>query len=345
MLDLHLNLTPEKPAPSMFTGPVAPDENVVYDLLVIGAGPAGLNAALYAKRKGRNVAVFGDRVGGQMLNTSMVENYIGTSQNSGYELSQKFGNDIEALGIPILSGYLIDGWQQEEDDVIKLYATNRKQYRGKTVLLATGSTPRKLGIPGEIELADRGVSYCAICDGPLFKQKRLIVAGGGNAAAEAALDLARIGREVTVVQRSEFRADHILMAELEKLDNVTLLTQTQIERINGEEHVENIEVYDKVRGKRYVIEADAVFVEIGHDPNLGPFKMDLEVNDNGEIIVDQCNRTNIPGVFAAGDVTETMYKQIVIAAADGAQAALSINNELTTGESRMQTAAHKERNC
>lgn len=138
MLDLHLNLTPEKPAPSMFTGPVAPDENVVYDLLVIGAGPAGLNAALYAKRKGRNVAVFGDRVGGQMLNTSMVENYIGTSQNSGYELSQKFGNDIEALGIPILSGYLIDGWQQEEDDVIKLYATNRKQYRGKTVLLATG---------------------------------------------------------------------------------------------------------------------------------------------------------------------------------------------------------------
>lgn len=343
MLDLHLNLTPENPAPSMFKGPVAPDENVVYDLLVIGAGPAGLNAALYAKRKGRNVAVFGDRVGGQMLNTSMVENYIGTSQNSGFELSQRFGNDVESLGIPVLSGYMIDGWL-EEDGWIKLYATNKKQYRGKTVLLATGSTPRKLGVPGEAELADRGVSYCAICDGPLFKQKRLIVAGGGNAAAEAALDLARIGKEVTVVQRSQFRADYILMSELEKLDNVTLLTKTQIERINGDEHVVSILVHDKVKDTRYEIEADAVFVEIGHDPNLGPFKADVDVNDNGEIIVDQCNRTNIPGVFAAGDVTETMYKQIVIAAADGAKAALSINNELTTGESRSHSSALKERN-
>ncbi|HHU12963.1 MAG TPA: FAD-dependent oxidoreductase [Clostridiaceae bacterium] len=329
MLELHLNLTPENE--TEIQGPVTPDPRRTYDTLIVGAGPAGLNAALYLKRKGRDVAVFGDKVGGQMLNTSSVENYIGTGQNSGYDLSQQFSRDVERMGIPVLSGYRIESWRMS-DDGFALTADNKTVYKGRTVLIATGSNPRHLNIPGESAFADKGVSYCAICDGPLFGNKRIAVAGGGNAAVEAALDLARIAKELTVVQRSQFRADEVLLNELRAMDNVTLLTETRMEAIEGDEHVEGIRVFSKQDNEMRYLPLDAVFIEIGHDPNVGPFAGDVLTNDRGEIIIDEHNRTNIPGMYAAGDVAETMYKQIVIAAADGAKAALSINNDLTAGK-------------
>lgn len=331
MLDLNLNITPEVASPLATKGPLKPDVSVVYDTLVVGAGPAGLNAALYLKRKGRNVAVFGDRIGGQMQDTSVVENYIGTHQNSGYDLSHKFGQDVASVGVPVLEGELVRSWQKE-DTHFKLTMSNGQVYLGKTVLIATGSTPRKLGIPGEKEFVNLGVSYCAICDGPLYSGKRLVVAGGGNAAVEAAMDLSRIAKSVTVVQRSTFRADRVLMEALEQLENVSTMTQTDIRRIEGDCCVKEIVIYDKEKQKESRIEAEAVFVEIGHNPNLGPFAGAVDTNANGEIVVNEHNETSVSGIFAAGDVTSVPFKQIVIAAADGAKAALSINNILTTLE-------------
>lgn len=331
MFDLHLNITPESSSPKAAQGPVKPDTAVVYDTLIVGAGPAGLNAALYLRRKGRHVAVFGDRIGGQMQDTSVVENYIGTHQNSGYDLSHKFGNDVTAVGVPILEGELVRSWQKEGEH-FALTMSNGQVFSGRTVLIATGSTPRKLGIPGEKEFVNLGVSYCAICDGPLYSSKRLVVAGGGNAAVEAAMDLSRIAESVTVVQRSTFRADHVLMDALAQLDNVSTLIQTDIRSIEGDCCVKEIVVFDKDAQEERRLEADAVFVEIGHNPNLGPFAGAVATNENGEIAVNEHNETSVPGIFAAGDVTSVPFKQIVIAAADGAKAALSINNILTTLE-------------
>lgn len=333
MLDLSLNLNldgaakakPDSPAPAR----TEPRADTLYDILVLGGGPAGLNAALYASRKGLKVAVFGERIGGLLLDTSSVDNYIGGGDTSGYDLAMNFERDVRALGVPILEGYRIEGWHREGEDLI-LEATNGEHYHGRTVILATGSMPRHLGVPGEDELSGRGVSYCAICDGPLYRGKRVVISGGGNSAVEAAIDLSRLVSEVTVVQRSVFRADQVLMDEVSKLANVTLFTQTDILRIRGEQKVEGVDVRDKATGEERFISADGVFIEIGHIPQLGPFAGALAVNDINEVVVDAHNHTSEPGVFAAGDVTPTEYKQIVIAAAEGAKAALSVNNYLTT---------------
>lgn len=323
MLELNLNLNLNS-AEEVKKEAVAltPDPAVIYDLLIIGAGPAGLNAALYAKRKGRNVAVIGERLGGQLLDSSTVENYLGTDRLEGHELAARFVRNVRDLSVPMLEGFKVTGYEQD-DQIFSLQLSDNKSYRSRALILATGSRPRRLGVPGEAELSGKGVAFCAICDGPLFSGKRHIVAGGGNAAIEAATGLARIASEVTVVQRSTFRADPILMDEIRRQENVTLLEQTDLLSINGEAKVESITVRDKMRGEEREIPAEAVFVEIGHNPNLGPFAGKLAVNGRGEVEVDAQNMTSIPGLFAAGDVTGTPFKQIIIAAAEGAKAALS----------------------
>lgn len=330
MLNLNLNLgAPQDSTPKETMAPVSPDPELIYDLIVIGGGPAGLNAALYAKRKGRDVAVIGEALGGQMLDTSTVENYIGTDGNTGSSLSESFARNIRNLEVPVLEYYFVDSWEQGDDGIFTLTAGNGQSYQARTLIVATGSSPRHLNVPGEEQLANRGLSYCAICDGPLFRNKRHVIVGGGNSAVEAAIDMARIASEVEIVQRSTFRADQILMDELNSYPNVTTHTQTDIVSIEGEEKVSGVTVHNKETDETHTIPTDAVFIEIGHIPNLGPFEGDLDVNGSGEIIVDMQNQTNIPGIFAAGDVTDTPYKQIIIAAAEGAKAALSANNYLT----------------
>ncbi len=299
---------------------------VLYDLIVIGGGPAGLNAALYAKRKGLQVGVIAKSLGGQVKDTSSVENYLGTLSLSGETLVENFVDHLKSLEVPVSEGQMVVGYEFLEGiEIHQLTLEYGEVYQSKTVLLAMGSTPRKLGVAGEKEFLGKGVAYCAICDGPLFKGKEVIIAGGGNAAVEAALDLGKIASKVKLIHRSQLRADQILIDELEQKENIEVLLETKIEAILGSERVSGVKIHE---GR--IVEADGVFVEIGYVPNVGVFKNSVTLNAKGEIDIDSKNKTNISGVFAAGDVTNVPYKQIVIAAAEGAKAALSINEYLQT---------------
>ncbi|NLB20710.1 MAG: FAD-dependent oxidoreductase [Clostridium sp.] len=308
------------------------DLDVIYDVLIIGGGPSGLNAALYAKRKGLNVGIITQRKGGQLLDTSTVDNYLGMKEMSGEAMVDEFIDHVNRLEIPIkddaeVISYLRDG----EDHLLTLYSG--EIFRAKTIIIATGSNPRHLGVKGEDTYAGKGVAYCAICDAPLFKNKDVFIAGGGNSAVESALDLAKVAKSVTLIHRSQFRADHILVEKLYAEPKITIHLETQILEVFGETAMKGIRVLDKKTTKTHELFADGLFIEIGHVPNLGPFEDKLALNENNEIIVDEKNHTSLDGVFAAGDVTNVPYKQIIIATSDGAKAALSANEYLNKMDS------------
>lgn len=303
----------------------------MYDVLVIGGGPAGLNAALYAKRKGANVAIIAREIGGQVKDTSTVENYLGYSSISGEGLVKEFSDHVKALDIPIFDFSTVESIGVSEDSKVKeVILSDGTIYSTKSIIIATGSKPRKLGVPGEEEFFGRGVAYCAICDGPFFTGLDVIVAGGGNSAIEAAIDLSKIANKVTVVHRSQLRADQILIEQVEKIENIEIHLETQIQKIQGEKLMSGIKVLDKSTGKTSVIEANGIFVEIGYLPNTEIFNGVIELNDRKEIIVDRYGETNVKGIFAAGDCTDTPYKQIIMSAGDGAKCALAANDYLNT---------------
>lgn len=303
--------------------------DTLYDLLVIGGGPAGLNAALYAKRKGLEVGILTKRKGGLLLDTSVVDNYLGIKEMSGESIADEFLRHVEMLEVPIKDDSEVVGYTRNgEEHLLTLYSG--ELYRAKTILIATGSNPRHLEVPGEETYAGKGVAYCAICDAPLFKNKDVFIAGGGNSAVEAALDLAKVADKVTLVHRSQLRADAILTEKLKEDAKITIHLETQIEEILGETAMKGLRVLHKNTGIREDLYADGLFIEIGHIPNTGIFKSLLTLNDRGEILVDEKNRTSLPGVFAAGDVTNVPYKQIIIAASDGAKAALAVNEYLNS---------------
>lgn len=303
----------------------------MYDILVIGGGPAGLNAALYSKRKGANVAIIAKDIGGQVRDTSTVENYLGYSSISGEGLVKEFADHVNALDIPVFDFSTVESIGVSEDSKIKeVILSDGTTYKAKSIIIATGSKPRKLGVPGEEEFFGKGVAYCAICDGPFFTGLDVIVAGGGNSAIEAAIDLSKIANKVTVVHRSQLRADQILIEQVEKLENVEIHLETQIQSIQGEKLMSGIKVLDKSTGKTSVIEANGIFVEIGYLPNTEIFNGVIELNDRKEIMVDRYGETNIKGIFAAGDCTDTPYKQIIMSAGDGAKCALAANDYLNT---------------
>ncbi len=303
----------------------------MYDILVIGGGPAGLNAALYSKRKGANVAIIAKDIGGQVRDTSTVENYLGYSSISGEGLVKEFADHVKALDIPVFDFSTVESIGVSEDSKVKeVILSDGTTYKAKSIIIATGSKPRKLGVPGEEEFFGKGVAYCAICDGPFFTGLDVIVAGGGNSAIEAAIDLSKIANKVTVVHRSQLRADQILIEQVEKLENVEIHLETQIQSIQGEKLMSGIKVLDKSTGKTSVIEANGIFVEIGYLPNTEIFNGVIELNDRKEIMVDRYGETNIKGIFAAGDCTDTPYKQIIMSAGDGAKCALAANDYLNT---------------
>ena len=300
------------------------DDSQVYDLLVIGGGPAGMNAALYAKRKGLTTSIITKRIGGQLLNTSSVDNYLGISQVSGEELSEKYLSHLKELEVGILEEAEVISVSKEAN-LFHTSLSDGRIFKSKTLLMATGSSPRKLQVPGEAEYSNRGVAYCAICDAPLFKGKDVIIAGGGNSAVEAAIDVAKFANHVTLVHRSQLRADQILIDAMMSQANITIYLQTQIQQIVGDQKMTGIRVLDKVKNEERIIESDGIFIEIGNLPANNLVKDIVEINDRGEVIVDDKNMTSLPGLFAAGDVTQIAYKQIVIAVADGAKAALAAN--------------------
>lgn len=305
------------------------DPEMIYDVLIIGGGPAGLNAALYGKRKGLNVGIISKTLGGQVVDTSSVENYLGYKLLSGVELVEKFKEHVNTLGVPMLEYVTVEKLVHDENTHIKkVVMSDETIYQAKSIIIATGSRPRKLGIAGEDQFAGKGVAYCAICDGPFFMDEEIIVAGGGNSAIEAAIDLSKIGSKVTVVHRSQLRADQILIDQIEKIQNVEIKLNTEIKEVLGNKLVSGIKVLDKSNNEENTISASGVFVEIGYLPNSSAFENLLTLNERGEILVDKYGETNIKGIFAAGDVTDTPYKQIIISAADGAKCALSANDYL-----------------
>lgn len=307
------------------------NKDVLYDVLIIGGGPAGLNAALYSKRKGANVGIISKDLGGAVVDTSSVENYLGYITLSGIELAQKFQEHVNELNVPLDNYSTVVSIKVSEDKKIKeVILEDGSSYKTKVVIIATGSKPRKLNVPGETEFTAKGVTYCAICDGPFFADMDVVVAGGGNSALEAAIDLAKIANKVTIVHRSQFRADQIVIDQLKKYENVEIHLNTEIKEIIGNKFAGGVKVLDKNNNEEFTIEANGIFIEIGYLPNSTPFKDLLELNQKGEIIVDSVGRTNVEGIYAAGDVTDTPYKQIIVAASEGAKCALSANDYLNT---------------
>lgn len=297
--------------------------DTVYDILIAGGGPAAMNAALYAQRKGLKTGIICKDFGGHVKDTVNIENYLGFKRIDGYDLIERFKDQIIQYDCYVKEFSKAVGIR---DGKIKTIITDDgSEYRSKTLILATGSVHRRLNIPGENELFGVGVSYCAICDGPLFRNRDVVIAGGGNSAVSAAIDLSKICREIIIVHRSAFRADSILRDRLNECPNIEVNLEHTVIEVFGDGQVEGIRAFDNKLSVEKTIKTDALFIEIGLIPNSGYAKGVVDINESGEIIIDSRCMSSRPGIFAAGDVTTSPFKQIVTASAEGAIAALSAN--------------------
>ena len=303
-----------------------------YDLLVIGGGPAGVSAAIYAARKGIRTGLLADRLGGQLNDTMAIENFISMPSTDGPRLSSALGDHLRVYQVDVMTfdraKRLIasprpGGW-------IEIELESGARLKARSVVISTGARWRQLGVPGEDQYRNRGVAYCPHCDGPLFKGKRVAVVGGGNSGVEAAIDLAGLAAEVTLLEFApNLKADAVLIDRLQSLQNVSVITKAKISEIEGEDGVvTGLSYLDLGEGLEQRIALEAVFVQIGLVPNTDWLKGTLALNAQGEIIVDAKGQTSLQGVFAAGDVTTVPFKQIIIAAGEGAKAALGAFDDL-----------------
>lgn len=303
-----------------------PDQGL-WDLIIVGGGPAGLTAAVYGARKGLRTLLLTDQLGGQPMLTWGVENYMGYQFISGPELMEKFEDQARRFHIEIETGQQVTSLELMEHVKIVHTAAGR-QFTGRALIIASGKRPRLLGIPGEKEFASCGVSYCATCDGPVFAGQPVMVAGGGNSAMQAALDLAGTSPEVHLVSLTKLTGDQVLIDKISASGKIITHLLWKPVEIKGSGCVESVVIEAVAGGERREIPVKALFIEIGLDPNTGFTGDALELNNRGEIIVDCECRTALPGVFAAGDVTQVRDKQIVVAAGEGAKAALSAQEYL-----------------
>jgi alkyl hydroperoxide reductase subunit F len=299
-----------------------------FDVLVVGGGPAGAAAAVYAARKGIRTGIVADRFGGQVMDTMAIENFISVQETEGPKLVSALEEHVKSYDVDIMNLQRAEKLIPGELTEIRL--ASGAVLKSKSVILATGASWRELNVPGEQEYRGKGVAYCPHCDGPLFKGKRVAVVGGGNSGVEAAIDLAGFVEHVTLLQFDpQLRADAILQKKLFSLPNVEVLTQAQTTEVTGDGNKVNGLVYtDRSTGASHHLELAGVFVQIGLVPNTGWLKDTLALSQYGEIEVDSRGQTSLPGVFAAGDVTTVPYKQIVIALGDGAKAALGAFDHL-----------------
>jgi alkyl hydroperoxide reductase subunit F len=299
----------------------------MYDLMVLGAGPAGMTAAVYAARKRLNTLLVSKDIGGQLLWTAGIENYMGYQFIEGPELMAKFDEQVKLFPITQRIGQGVVSLSLA-DQRFSVDTDNDEQYQGRTVIIATGKRPRQLNVPGEERLRGRGVSYCAVCDGPLFADRNVAVVGGGNSALEAADDLAKIASHVHVISRTALTGDQVLIDKLKATDNLTTHLQYDVAEIRGTDRVEAVIIRDVNSGQEKDLDVEGVFVEIGLIPNAEIAAAIAKLNAEGEIEVTCSCETGIPGLFAAGDVTDVPEKQIVVAAGEGAKAALQANRYL-----------------
>ncbi|MGQ9539211.1 MAG: thioredoxin-disulfide reductase [Candidatus Bathycorpusculaceae bacterium] len=295
----------------------------IWDLIIIGAGPAGLTAGIYAARSGLKALIIEEKIaGGTLGDAPVIENYPGFEKISGAELAQKIAAQCRKLGTAIYEFEKVVGLNLNGEE--KVVKTDKGVYEAKAIIIASGSSYSELGVPGEKEFKGRGVSYCGICDGPLFKGKRVLVVGGGNSAVVTALYLAEIASEVKVAHRREaFRAEEVLVKALLEKGNVEVFWNTELREIKGGKLVEKAILFDGKTGKLRELPIDGVFVQVGEVPNSHLAReAGVEVDEHGYVIVDVRQRTNLSGVYAAGDVTNHPVKQVGTAVGQGITAAL-----------------------
>ncbi len=298
----------------------------IYDLIIIGAGPAGITAAVYAARKKMDILVITKDIGGQASWSGDIQNYIGYQFISGPELAIKFEEHMRKFNFEI-----------KENEEVKelifrkgtfLVKTDKDSYQTKTAIVASGKRSRELGVPGEQEFKNKGLTYCATCDGPLFAERDVAVIGGGNSALDAALQLIKIANHIYIINFTDnLTGDGIMQEKIRANNKVSILNNSRVKEILGDSFVQAIKIEEGKKEK--MLDVQGIFVEIGLIPN-SEFTSNLEKNERKEIIVNQRNETNTPGVFAAGDVTDVPEKQIIIAAGEGAKAVLSVFRYLIT---------------
>jgi len=305
-----------------------PELEVTYDLLILGGGPAAMSAAVYAARKMMNLAIITKDFGGQVRETSEIENWLGFQSINAKDLVEMFEEHVKGFDIPVSLGPAITEVKKEAD-IFKVLTDDGKIYSSHTLIIATGKRHRPLNVPGEKELVGRGVAYCATCDAPFFKGKKVVVAGGGNSAFTTAVDLLKVGAEVILVNFIKgWQADEALQERAKQTGKASLLDYHQVVKIEGKDSVTGVVVKNRENEKEEKLDANGVFIEIGLLPNNEPIKNLVELNEQGEVIVNCACKTSVEGLFGAGDVTTVPHKQIVISAGEGAKAALSAYNFL-----------------
>lgn len=309
------------------------DSGRTYDVLVVGAGPAGLSASIYLIRKGLDTGIIAGNIGGQVAWTAGIENYLGYRIIEGVQLVEKFNEQLQHFPVGLSLDTEVTGLSRR-GGVFEVLCGERS-YTARSLVLATGKRPRLLGVPGERRFIGRGVAYCATCDAPLYRGTVTAVVGGGNSGMEGAIDLARLSPKVYLIEAGDrLHGDATLVEKVESLDQVEILLGTRIVEILGEEKVRGLHVKGEGREEGEDLPVEGVFVEIGLDPNSGAMRGFVTLNEKGEVEVDNRCATSVPGVFAAGDVTSVPYKQIVIAAGEGAKAALSAYEYLLKRKTR-----------
>ncbi|MEZ0190844.1 alkyl hydroperoxide reductase subunit F [Ralstonia solanacearum] len=303
-----------------------------YDVLIVGGGPAGAAAAVYAARKGVRTGVVAERFGGQVLDTLAIENFVSVQETEGPKFAAALEQHVRQYGVDIMNAQraikLVPA--DEPGGLSEVTLANGAVLKGRSIILSTGARWRNVNVPGEQEYRNRGVAYCPHCDGPLFKGKRVAVIGGGNSGVEAAIDLAGIVSHVTLLEfGDQLKADAVLVRKLQSLPNATILTNAQTTEITGNgEKVNGLRYKNRTNGVEHDVALEGVFVQIGLVPNTEWLDGVVERNRFGEVIVDARGHTSVPGVFAAGDSTTVPFKQIIIATGEGAKAALSAFDHL-----------------
>ena len=304
-------------------------KNNLYNIIIIGGGPAGMTAGIYGARENLDILLVTKDFGGQIKRKSIeIENYPGFRKISGQKLIQKFENHLKKFNVSIIRDKVVKIKKQGE--IFSVSTEGKKQFKSFSVIIASGADPRPLEVPGEKELIGKGVSYCVVCDGPLYKNKTVAVIGGGNAGFEAAIFLSRIAEKIYILEYGpEIKADTTNQKRAKRAKNIEVITNAGLREIKGKNFVETIVYEDNENKKLKTLEVNGVFIEIGSIPATGFIKGLIDFNKKDEIIIDaKTGETMVHGLFAAGDITDEKYKQIIVAAGQGAKAALSASKYL-----------------
>ena len=299
----------------------------MYELIIMGAGSAGLAAAVYAARKKLKALLISTDIGGQVNWTMGIENYLGYQFIEGPELISKFESQVSQYPLEQKIGVNVSGVSQI-DDGFEVVIKEGEKYQSKTLIVATGKRPRRLNVPGEMEYTGKGVTYCSICDGPIFSGRRVAVVGGGNSALEAALDMVKIAEHVDLVSLTQLTGDPVLIDKLNAADNLDTFLEYETLSIEGDDFITGMTIKALKSGEEKKLDVTGIFIEIGLEPNSESVKGLVDLNERNEIMVNQACETNIPALYAAGDVTNVPEKQIIIAAGEGAKAALQAHRYL-----------------